>query len=76
MKYIRRLLEGQPVLLYKDGIVDRKLMKKHMVDESDLEMTAREYGLASYRDFSAMMLEGDGKLSGIIKKDAGTVLKP
>lgn len=74
-KFIRLFLEGRPVFLYEGGSLDRNLMKKHMVDEADLEMAAREYGLASYHDFSTMVLEGDGALTGVVQPHALEILK-
>jgi hypothetical protein len=38
-----------------------------MVDEADLELDAREYGLASYHDFSTIVLEGDGAVTGVVR---------
>ena len=65
-KCIRQFLEGRPVFLYERGTLDRTLMEKHMVDEADLELAAREYGLASYHDFSTIVLEGDGAVTGVV----------
>ena len=64
-KFVRQFLEGRPVFIYEHGALDRTLMEKHMVDESDLELAAREYGLASYHDFSAIVLEGSRDLSSV-----------
>jgi uncharacterized membrane protein YcaP (DUF421 family) len=69
-KSIRQFLEGRPVFIYARGTLDRTLMEKHMVDETDLEMAAREYGLGSYHDFSAIVLEGDGAVTGVVARPA------
>lgn len=65
--FIRHFLGGEPVPLFENGKLHRKSMEDNMVDESDLEMTAREYGLESYKDFSRIVLEGDGKVTGTVK---------
>ena len=65
-KFIRQFLEGRPVFIYERGTLNKTLMEKHMVDEGDLELAAREYGLASYHDFSTIVLEGDGAVTGVV----------
>lgn len=67
---IRQFLEGRPVFLFERGTLDRVLMEKHMVDETDLELAAREYGLASYHDFSTIVLEGHGAVTGVVASHA------
>lgn len=64
---LRKLLESDPVLLYESGHLYRARLRKFMVDEKDMEMMAREQGYASYREFKAVYLEGDGKLTGVRK---------
>jgi uncharacterized membrane protein YcaP (DUF421 family) len=73
VKFIRRFLEGRPIFLYERGTLNRTLMEQHMVDEADLELAAREYGLASYHDFSTMVLEGDGAVTGVMHPHALTI---
>jgi uncharacterized membrane protein YcaP (DUF421 family) len=63
--FVRRLLDEDPVILYRDGELQQGAMKKHMIDVSDLEETARQKGAKSYKEFEFMMLEGDGKISAI-----------
>jgi uncharacterized membrane protein YcaP (DUF421 family) len=65
-KFIRQFLEGRPVFICERGALDRTLMENHMVDESDLQSAAREYGLASYHDFSTIVIEGDGAVIGVV----------
>jgi uncharacterized membrane protein YcaP (DUF421 family) len=65
---VRRLLNGDPVLLYKNGEVDDVAMKKNMVDIHDLEEVAREKGYLTLEEFESMLLEGDGQISAIHSK--------
>lgn len=65
--FLRRLLNEKPIVLYKDGQLQKAAMRKHMVDEEDLNEVAREQGSLSYKNFYAMMLEGDGQISAIGK---------
>ena len=37
-----------------------------MVDETDLDSVAREYGLASYHNFTTIVREGDGGATGVV----------
>ena len=64
---LRRSLESKPVLLAERGSLRREAMKSCMVDESDLEQTARRYGLASYAEFDSMTLEEDGSITGVLR---------
>lgn len=66
---LRQLLEERSVTLMKNGRLDRIQMRRNMVQEEDLNHTAREYGLASYRDFELMTLESDGKITGIVRPE-------
>lgn len=63
--FIRRLLNRKPIVLYENGKLHKPLMRKHMVDEEDLNEVAREEGRASYTEFKAMLLEGDGQISAL-----------
>lgn len=65
---IRRLLNESPIVLFEDGKLYKAAMRKHMVDEEDLNEVAREEGCESYREFKALLLEGDGEISAIRKK--------
>jgi uncharacterized membrane protein YcaP (DUF421 family) len=73
--FIRRFLEGRPIFLYERETLNRTLMEQHMVDEADLDLAAREYGLASYHDFSTMVLEGDGAVTGVVRPHPLTIPK-
>ena len=75
VKFIRRFLEGRPIYLYERGALNKTLMEQHMVDEADLDLAAREYGLASYHDFSTMVLEGDGAVTGVVQPHVATIPK-
>lgn len=65
---LRHLVEGKPLTLYSRGRLYKEVMKKHKVEMSDLEETARVYGLASYKDFQQITLESDGDLTGTVRR--------
>ena len=65
--FLRRLVAGRPMTLFEEGRLDERALKKGMIDESDLEEVAREYGLRSYREFETVTLEGNGHITGVLK---------
>lgn len=64
---LRERLEGKPIYLMRDGKLDEPLMKKYRIDKSDLEHTARKYGVP-FHAFECLVLEGDGNLTGLIRQ--------
>lgn len=64
---LRHLVEGKPMTLYARGKLNRALMKRYKIETSDLDETARCYGLASYDQFLSIVLESDGTLTGTIQ---------
>ena len=62
--FIRKAIDGEPVVIYTGGRHDRKVMKKFMIDESDLDLAALE----DYRQFRLIIIEGDGKIAGVPKQ--------
>ena len=63
--FLRKWFQDKPLPLYAEGRLRRDAMRRNMISESDLNETARERGLASYRDFTAIVLENDGHITGI-----------
>ena len=59
----RKLIEGQPVIVVRDGEMQRKAMKVERLAESDLLQGAREAGIRDLRDVELAVLEVDGKIS-------------
>jgi uncharacterized membrane protein YcaP (DUF421 family) len=67
-KKARILLEGQPVLLIKDGQIDETMMHKQGVSRNDLFCAIRKQGFARLADVDFAILELDGTIS-VIRKD-------
>ena len=65
---LRRLLEGQPVLLVQYGDVDETMMRKYAISRNDLLSAIRKQGLARLSDVAFAVLELDGSIS-VIKTD-------
>ena len=66
-----RLVVEEPTLLLQDGEPIRKNMDSEHVDVADLEMAAREHGIADLTEVAAAVLEVDGSISVIPKKGGG-----
>ncbi|MBF8456856.1 DUF421 domain-containing protein [Kaistella sp. G5-32] len=71
---IKSLIESDPVILIRDGIVDNVAMKKEDIDFDELEEAVREHGVEKIEDVKLAVLEVDGNISVISmdKKSSGT----
>lgn len=69
LRGLRKRLEGDPIILLKNGIADTHTMRQNLIDRQDLEQAARRYGVASPEAFQLMVLESDGQISGVLKPE-------
>lgn len=60
---IRSLLESDPEILIKDGIVNNIMMKKQQVSFDELEEAVREHGIENIAEVKLAVLEVDGNIS-------------
>ncbi|MFD1039112.1 YetF domain-containing protein [Virgibacillus byunsanensis] len=67
-KNVRRIVNGQPVIVIKDGKIMEKELRKARLDINDLRVMLREKNVFSVSDVDYAILETDGKVS-ILKKD-------
>ncbi|MBX7145979.1 MAG: DUF421 domain-containing protein [Alphaproteobacteria bacterium] len=67
ISWLRHLIESKPIIIYQNGHLYQKVMQQHMIEEDDLEETARQYGLKSYKEFTKIVLETEGHITGILK---------
>jgi uncharacterized membrane protein YcaP (DUF421 family) len=70
--FFRRLVASQPRLLLRDGKPIKEALDEERIDVEELEMAAREHGIASLADVTAAVLEEDGSIS-IIPKEGSSV---
>ncbi|WP_147917143.1 DUF421 domain-containing protein [Ruania zhangjianzhongii] len=68
-RFMRRLLDAPPALLYYDGEWQRKALRRHRLTEVDVHTAARQSGHGSLADLQAVILQQDGSL-GVITKDS------
>ncbi len=59
----RRLVVSEPTLLLRDGKPLLEALDKERIDIQELEMAARQHGLADLTDVTAAVLEEDGSIS-------------
>lgn len=64
---IRVILDGQPTIIIKHGVIDRKALKRTGVNIDDLTMLIRQNQIFSITEIDFAILEPDGRLS-ILKK--------
>ncbi len=70
-KFMRRLLDSPPVLLYYDGEMQKKSLRRHRLSDIDVHAAARESGHGSLADIQAVILHQDGSLGVIARGSMG-----
>ncbi len=66
---LRNLIEDRAAEILKDGKPLEEIIKKNLVQDTDLEKTARQYGYSDISVFQSMVLEGDGSITGVLKPE-------
>jgi uncharacterized membrane protein YcaP (DUF421 family) len=59
----RRILEGEPVVLVRNGRIQRKMLEYERLTEDELKDEARGQGIADLAEVALALLESDGKFS-------------
>ncbi len=67
----RRLLRPPPLLLIKDGRMQRRNLRQEMVTEDELMGRLRENGIERIEEVKKAYLEGDGRISVITASSKG-----
>lgn len=81
---VRRLLNGVPTLLIRDGIIDQKALSVCRVSLDELQQKLREKNVFDYTQVAYAILETDGELTVMLysefqnasKKDVGAKPSP
>lgn len=66
---VQRILDSPPVLLYYDGEMQHRALRKHRLTEGDVHAAARQSSKGSLADAQAVILQQDGSL-GVIGTEA------
>lgn len=75
-KRIRKLVEGSPTLLVRNGKIIEEHLKKEKINAESLDQAFREHGIATLADVSLAVLEIDGSISVLKKDDLPTTARP
>lgn len=60
---LHRFFAAPPALIVKDGVYQRRTMRREGVDSQEVEMAAREHGVNDVKDVERAVLEEDGSIS-------------
>lgn len=73
-KKIRDIIDGDPSLIVRDGVIDQEEMKKQRYNLDDLFQQMREERVPSVQQIDYAFLEPSGKLSIFLKSDDPLIL--
>lgn len=63
---VRRLIEGRPEELIRDGRILHAALRRNMITREELEMAARKQGIEHLKDVDCARLEVSGALSFVL----------
>jgi uncharacterized membrane protein YcaP (DUF421 family) len=69
---VRRVIEGEPRLLIRDGKLLARALKEEKVEPDEVRLAIRAQGLARVEDVRLAVLETDGSISIIPPRDTPT----
>ncbi|WP_248927368.1 DUF421 domain-containing protein [Paenibacillus hamazuiensis] len=75
-QFVRRLFEGNPSYIIKNGQLNREEMKRHRYNLDDLLLQLRENRVMNVADVEFAILENSGKLTVVEKKDNVPAAEP
>lgn len=68
---VRKLLEAAPLVLVRDGRLQRANMRREMVTLDELKAKLREHGLEGFEDVKVARMESDGQITVIKRETTG-----
>jgi uncharacterized membrane protein YcaP (DUF421 family) len=66
---LERLIEGEAIILARDGKLLEPVLRRELVSKNDFEEALRQNGELSLEDVAIALLETDGRISVVAKKD-------
>ena len=69
----RKLIDGEPVFVIKDGKINQKELKKQRYSIDDLLLQLRDHNIDSLRNVKYAILETNGKLSIVCYDNSNTL---
>ena len=67
---VESLIEGSPVLLARDGIVYKNVLRKELISRADFDRALREAGCISIDDIQSAVLETNGHITIVAKNQS------
>lgn len=67
-KTLRRIIQPKPLLLVRDGLMNKRNMRKELITPDDLLAELREQGVEDVADVKEARIEEDGHISVIKSK--------
>lgn len=67
---MRRIIQGNPVILVRDGSLISDNLRKVLLSESELQTILREQGFHNIHEIEIAILESDGQVS-VVRKGQG-----
>jgi len=64
-----RIIQGDAVLLIKDGKVNGEVLRRYRITDEDLRMSLHQQGLLHTSDVARAFVEADGEITIIKRKD-------
>jgi uncharacterized membrane protein YcaP (DUF421 family) len=61
--WVRKMVEAQPLILVKNGVLQRKQMRKEFVTQDEIMAKLREEGIGNISEVKQMQIEMDGEIS-------------
>ncbi len=68
-KKVEALIEGRPQIIIHNGLVDEEVMRKAQMTHHELDAALRRAGCACAAEVKFAMLENNGEVSVVAKKD-------
>jgi len=73
---LARVLSPKPLLLIKDGHVQRRNLRSELITREELVDLIREHGIEDFADVKAAYIESDGHVSVIPRHHAESTEPP
>lgn len=64
-RFLEKLIDGNPEVIIKDGVVNWKILRREGITKSELEEAVREEGVLDVKDVKQATIETNGHISVI-----------
>jgi len=74
-KRIEKLIEGQPKILIHNGQINQQVLNEEKLTQHELDAALRQGGVLSVADVKVAIIENNGAISIIPKKESSTIIQ-